>query len=161
MWYAVTVYATHEERVKSALLTKASQRKLSDSFGEILVPTTVQGEKTKAAFPGYLLVEMEMKPATAALVKSLERVTGFVGKTPLPLPSREIQKLRSQVLPADPISARVSVGDAVKVTVGAFANLTGKVEGMSPDGQKLSVLVNVFGRDTPVRLAANQIEPAV
>ena len=169
-WYVVQTYSGYEAKVKEGIAERIRQHNMSDSFGEILIPTeTVRdnrpGGKTrvrqKTSLPGYVFIEMEMNEKTWHLVKDTTRVTGFIGnQNPTPVKPPEIDGLRQVMIDPHKVKPRVTfeVGDEVRVTDGAFANFSGTVEEVKPEKQKLRVKVSIFGRATPVELEFSQVE---
>lgn len=111
-------------------------------------------------FPGYVLVLMEVNDITWHVVRGIKGVTGFVGtgNTPTPLPESEVMALMNFMDVEEPtFEAKFMVGDAVKILEGPFADFLGKVEEVSEEQGKVKVLVNVFGRETPVELDFTQV----
>jgi len=171
-WYVIHTYSGFENRAKKALEERIRQYHMEEKFGEILVPTEtveeIKGGVRKAtsrkAFPGYMLVQMELSDETAHLVRQTPKVTGFVGasKKPPPLSPAEVDRLRAMIAPGGAPRTRVNAefaeGDQVRVIEGPFANFNGNVEEVKPDKQKLRVLVSIFGRATPVELEYAQVE---
>jgi transcriptional antiterminator NusG len=136
---------------------------------EILIPTekelqTRNGkryEMDRKVFPGYILVQMQMTDDTYKLVKSTSGVTGFVqsGNKPVPLEEYEVRRIMTN-LEASKEAPKVSwqKGDAIRVVEGPFSDFSGKIEEVNADKETLKVLINIFGRDTPVELAFTQVE---
>lgn len=173
-WYAVQTYSGHEQRVKLALEERVRASGKTDEFGEILVPQErvvelVKGRRKTSSrkfFPGYILVQMEMNDENWQLVRSTPRVLGFVGgdetgRNPSPLREEEVRDITEQMKEgaAKPRpKIRFQAGDNVKVKEGPFQDFTGTVEEVKADKGKLRVLVNMFGRSTPVELDFAQVE---
>ncbi len=170
-WYVVHTYSGYENRVKAALEEKIKALGKEDKIGEILVPSEkvvemVRGVKrtgSRKFFPGYILVEMELTDETWHLVKSIPKVTGFVGgrKSPSVLSDEDVKKITRQmeegaVRPKPKIL--FEKGENVRVVDGPFTNFTGIVDEVKPDKGKLRVLVSIFGRPTPVELDFVQVE---
>ncbi len=172
-WYVVHTYSGQENRAKASLEERIRSKGMEEYFGEILIPTeqvvdTVGGKKrtqTRKFFPGYMLVQMELTDETWHLVKSVSKVTGFVGGTTNPpaIPEAEVERLTKQIeegtLKPKPRQS-FAEGENVKVIDGPFANFTGIVEEVNPEKGKLRVLVSIFGRSTPVELEFTQVEKA-
>jgi transcriptional antiterminator NusG len=173
-WYAVQTYSGHEHKVKAALEERIRASSRRDQFGEILVPQErvvelVKGRRKTSArkfFPGYILVEMEMNDENWQLVRSTPKVLGFVGaseagRNPSPLREDELREILEQMKEG---AARpkpkvlFQAGDSVKIKGGPFQDFTGTVEEVKADKGKLRVLVNMFGRSTPVELDFVQVE---
>jgi transcriptional antiterminator NusG len=170
-WYVIQAYSGFENKVKSALIERVKQHQMEDKFGEIFIPTESVQEtrsngkqvvKQKTSLPGYIFIEMEMSEEAWHLVKDTTKVTGFVGdQTPTAVREREIEQLRQGMektvgKPKSKVS--FEPGEEVRVTDGAFANFSGRVEEVKPEKQKLKVKVSIFGRDTPVELEFSQVE---
>lgn len=167
-WYVVHTYSGHENKVADLLKQRAEAMGQTDRFAKILVPhqqkiVVAEGKKRKVderLFPGYVLVQMVMSDDTWYTVRSTRGVTGFVGtgSNPTPLPEKEVQTLVRFMKTEEPkFEAKFSVGDAVKITDGPFAEFLGKVDDVNEEQGKLRVLVSVFGRETPVELDFVQV----
>ena len=169
-WYAVHTIAGHENKVRDVLTRRAQ---VEGTWGydihEILIPTeremqTRNGkryEMDRKVFPGYILVQMNMSDDSYKLVKSTSGVTGFVqsGNKPVPLEEYEVRRImtnleKSQETP----KVNWNKGENIRVVEGPFSDFTGKIEEVTLDKEKLKVLINIFGRDTPVELDFNQVE---
>jgi transcription termination/antitermination protein NusG len=170
-WYVVQTYSGFENKVKEALLQRVKEAAMDPQFGEVLVPTETvqqtspsgkQSLKQKTSFPGYIFVEMEMGEKTWHLVKNTPRVTNFVGnQKPKEVKPPQIADLRKSIVEgAVKPKAKVSfeTGDEIRIIDGTFANITGKVEEVMPEKQKLKVMVSIFGRATPVELDFAHVE---
>ena len=169
-WYAVHTIAGHEGKVKDVLTRRAQVEGLwnLDIF-EILIPTeremtTRNGkryEMDRKVFPGYILVQMNLTDEGFKLVKSTSGVTGFVqsGNKPVPLEEYEVRRILSN-LETSKEAPKISwsKGDAIRVVEGPFSDFSGKIEEVNSDREKLKVLINIFGRDTPVELEFTQVE---
>ena len=173
-WYVVHTYSQFEKSVQRALQERVERTGMQDKFGQILVPVEEvvelkSGQKTiseRKFFPGYLLVEMEMTDETWHLVKSLPKVTGFLGGSamkPSPISKKEVdtimQQMQAGVEKPRP-KVLFEVGEAVRVKEGPFADFNGMVEDVNYDKSKLRVAVTIFGRSTPVELSFGQVEKA-
>ena len=169
-WYAVHTIAGHENKVKDVLTRRAIVENVWDlDIYQILIPTeqelqTRNGKRylrDKKVFPGYILVQMSLTDETYKLVKSTSGVTGFVqsGNKPVPLEEYEVRRIMTN-LEASKEAPKVSwaKGDAIRVVEGPFSDFSGKIEEVSPEKEKLKVLINIFGRDTPVELDFSQVE---
>jgi transcriptional antiterminator NusG len=173
-WYVVHVYSGFEKSVRRALIERITRACMDASFGQILVPVeeVVEmkgGQKNvseRKFFPGYVLVEMEMNDETWHLVKSTQKVTGFVGGTankPMPIPQREVDKILQQMqegVEKPRPKVLFEVGEVVRVKEGAFTDFHGTVEDANYEKSKLKVSVTIFGRATPVELDFAQVEKA-
>lgn len=169
-WYAVHTIAGHENRVRDVLTRRAQVEGLwgLDIF-QVLIPTerelTTRGGKRvevdRKVFPGYILVQMGLNDDTLKLVRSTSGVTGFVqsGNKPVPLEEYEVNRiLRNLETSKEAPKVTWSKGDAIRVVDGPFSDFTGRIEEVNTDREKLKVLINIFGRDTPVELDFQQVE---
>jgi transcriptional antiterminator NusG len=170
-WYVVHTYSGYENKVKSALEEKIRASGKEDLFGDILVPSEKVVEMAKGVkrttsrkfFPGYILINVDLNDESWHLVKSVPKVTGFVGgqETPPTVPDEEIEKITRQ-MEEGAVRPKPKVlfdrGENVRVIDGPFTNFTGIVEEVKPDKGKLRVLVSIFGRATPVELDFIQVE---
>ena len=169
-WYIVHVYSGHEQKVKIALEEQIQASRYPEKFGEILIPTEnivelVNGKKKESSrkfYPGYILVRMHLDDETWHIVNSTQKVTGFLGgkNKPAPISDREaksiIDKMQQGKDKPNP-KYFFELGDEVRVVDGPFANFNGTVEDVSPDKEKVKVLVSIFGRPTPVELNFIQV----
>ncbi|MCW5944086.1 MAG: transcription termination/antitermination factor NusG [Fimbriimonadaceae bacterium] len=169
-WYAIHTIAGHENKVKDVLTRRAIVEGFWDrDIYEVLIPTeqemsTRGGKKTlikKKVFPGYILVNMSLTDDVYKLVKSTSGVTGFVqsGNRPVPLEDYEVQRiLRNLEASEETPKVAWEKGETIRVIDGPFVDYTGKIEEVNAEREKLKVLINIFGRDTPVELEFVQVE---
>ena len=170
-WYVVHTYSGYEQKVKEALEERIRTSGMEEHFAEIIVPSEIIMERVKGQakksqrtiFPGYIIVQMDMTEDTWYLVRNTPKVTGFVGygMKPTPLPDEEIKDIVSAIQEGKgkiKPKIRFDKGDNVKVIEGPFSNFTGSVEEIKPEKGKVKVLLNIFGRTTPVELDFMQIE---
>jgi len=168
-WYVVQVYAGYEEAIKKDLIRRIQDDGLQDSFGEILIPSvklkqlfTVDEDQDEQLFPGYMLIEMELVPETIRCVLSNSRVFRFLGgKEPAPLSSKEIGRVLAQVKGDVAVAAKKSeliIGGEVTVAEGPFEGFIGVVDSIDEENEKVTVMVSIFGRMTPVELNFNQVK---
>ena len=169
-YYVIHTYAGYENRVKTNLESRISSMNVEDRIFEVVIPMEdvmeiKQGKKQvvqKKVFPGYLLVRMYLDDDSWYVVRNTPGVTGFVGSgaKPTPLSDREIDRIL-QVKPEDKKKLRPRLEfeeqESVRVTSGPFANFTGTISEINVDQSKLKVLVNIFGRETPVELGFDQV----
>jgi transcription termination/antitermination protein NusG len=151
-WYVVHTYSGFEGKVAEAIRQRAKIFGQEEAISQVVIPTEEVVEVRKGQkritpqkfFPGYVLVEMEMTDDSWHLVKSTPKVTGFVGSgaRPSPLPREEVDSILHQM----------------EVVEGPFVNFSGMIEDMSPERGKLKVMVQIFGRLTPVELEYYQVE---
>jgi len=170
-WYVVHTYSGYENKVKAALEDRIATLGKGDLFGEILVPSETVLEmkngvkKTSARkfFPGYILVNMVLNDEAWHVVKSIPKVTGFVGGSTNPpaIPPEEVAHITRQMeegAERPKPKVRFEKGESVRVTDGPFNNFNGTVEEAKEDKGKLRVMISVFGRATPVELDFTQVE---
>ncbi len=169
-WFVIHTYAGYENKVKANLLSRISSMNVEDRVFEVVIPMEdvmeiKQGKKQvvqKKVFPGYLLSRMYLDDDSWYVVRNTPGVTGFVGSgaKPTPLSAREINKIL-QVKPEDKKKLRPRLEfeeqESVRVISGPFANFTGTISEINVDQSKLKVLVNIFGRETPVELSFDQV----
>lgn len=170
-WYVVNTYSGHENKVKEKLEMRASTMGMEDYIYRVVVPEQKQidekgKEKATKMFPGYILVEMVMNDEAWFIVRNTPGVTGFIGSSgkgakPFPLTPAEVDKiLGSMGMSRLEIGNSLNIGDMVKVIVGPFANMFGKVKGLDMATQKVEVLLDLFGQETSVELGLSEIEKA-
>jgi len=171
-WYVVHTYSGYENKVKANLEKRVESMGMADKIFRVVVPeeeeTEIKNGKTKVVkrkvFPGYVLVEIVMTDDSWYVVRNTPDVTGFVGSAgsgskPTPLLPEEVTVLLKRMgVEEKRIDVDYEIGETVRVKEGPFANFTGSVEEMDKDRSKLKVLVNMFGRDTPVELDFTQID---
>lgn len=168
-WYVVQVYAGFEELIKTDLNRRASGEELQDHFGEILVPSakmkqlfSAQDMQDEQLFPGYMLVEMDVVPEVIRFVLSNPRVLRFLGgKEPIALSKEEVARVLGQVKGDVAITAKKSelvVGGEVTIKDGPFDGFVGIIDKVDEASEKLTVMVSIFGRMTPVELRFDQIK---
>ncbi len=167
-WYVVHTYSGYENKVAANLEKIIENRKLEDMIFDIRVPTETVVEKTekgvkeyeRKVFPSYILVKMIMTNDTWFIVRNTRGVTGFVGATtePIPLSEEEVKKLGvEQIVYSDEFTK----GDSIKIIDGGFNGCVGVVEEVYKDTSRLKVVVSMFGRETPVEVAFDQVTPVV
>jgi transcription termination/antitermination protein NusG len=173
-WYIVHTYSGHEAKAKQSLLERAKALGHEEDFDEILIPeeTVVEavkgGEKKTSKrkfFPGYILVHMELNDETWHIVRGTPKITGFVGGSTMPTPiadeevARMTQQIKEGAAKPKP-KIRFEEGENVRVVSGPFANFSGFVDEVMPEKEKVRVMVQVFGRATPVVLDYMNVEKA-
>lgn len=182
-WYVLHTYSGYEKRVKTNVESRVASFGLEDKIFQIEVPMeevekhTEKGKKiiTRVRVPGYVLIRMLPDENARRIVRETEGVTGFVGPTkePAPLSRKEVVSMMAPMIASEalkkagdkPAAAKkrtlevsYAVGDQVTVTDGPFTTMAAVVSDVEPTTQKLTVLVYIFGRDTPVELGFNQVE---
>lgn len=172
-WYVIKTYVGFEHRVKEMLQRKIQQAGKEDLFGEIFVPTEklfdlVRGKRQtveRRLFPGYLLAQIAFSEETWSLIRSIPKVTGFVGKGNMPsaIPEEEVRKIVQRVeagMAAPRPKVMFVIGEKVRVVDGPFREFNGTVEAVNPNRSRVRVALSVFGRPTPVDLDFIQVEAA-
>lgn len=168
-WYVIHTYSGYENKVKANLEKRIESMNMEDKIFRILVPMEDEievkdGKKKitkRKVFPGYVLVEMIMTDDSWYVVRNTPGVTGFVGSgsKPIPLDEVEVQQIIRQMGMDEPrTKVNFAVGEQVRVISGPFENFGGAVEEILLDKGKIRVLINMFGRETPVELEYNQAE---
>jgi transcriptional antiterminator NusG len=167
-WYVIHAYSGHEEKVKKNLEKRIESMDMHDKILEVFVPMEDEIEikdgkrrhVQKRIFPGYILVKMVMSDESWYVVRNTPGVTSFVGSgnKPVPLHENELKSILKQVKQEPQIRVEFQLGESVRVVDGPFADFLGKVDEINPEKGKLKVLVNMFGRETPVELDLLQVE---
>lgn len=171
LWYVVNTYSGHESKVKENLMMRTESMGMENNIFRVIVPETkeveikdgVKKEKTKKMFPGYVLVEMVMSDEAWYVVRNTPGVTGFIGSSgkgakPTPLLPQEIDRiLASEGLSRIDVETDLNEGDSVTIIDGPFKGMYGKVQTIDLDNQKLNVLIDLFGQETPVEVDIVQI----
>ena len=167
-WYVVHTASGHEARVSETLRQRVETMGMGEKIFELLVPTQdrviIRGGKKATVkekiFPGYLLVKMVLDDPTWLAVRTTPGITGFVGagNKPTALMESEVANIQKFIsAPAPRFKTKFSVGEAVKITDGPFADFLGTIHEMDEEKGKVKVLVSIFGRETPVELDFLQI----
>lgn len=172
-WYVIHSYSGYENKVKANLETRIQSMHMEDKIFEVHIPMedVVEfkgGRKVtvpKKVFPGYLLVRMILDDDSWYVVRNTPGVTGFVAgnaQKPTPLSRREVERFLGVQEEEEKVKPRFKpeweVGEQVRVVTGPFADFNGVIEEINIDQQKVVVLVNIFGRDTPVELGFDDIQ---
>ena len=185
-WYVLHTYSGYEKRVKANVESRVASFGLEDKVFQVEIPMeevekhTDKGKKvvTRVRVPGYVLIRMWPDENARRIVRDTEGVTGFVGpsKEPAPLTRKEVVQMMAPMIASEALKAAgdkpeaakkrtvevsYAVGDQVTVTEGPFATMAAVVSDVEPTTQKLTVLVSIFGRDTPVELGFDQVEKIV
>jgi transcriptional antiterminator NusG len=173
-WYVVHTYSGYENKVRSNLGSVVASRGMEDRILEVVIPmedvVEFKGGKKvvvqKKVFPGYLLVRCDLDDDTWGAIRNTPGVTGFVGPgtKPMPLSRREVENIlqvkpEGVEAPAKRSRPRLEyeVDETVRVKEGPFADFSGQIAEINEDQLKLKVLVNIFGRETPVELEFSQV----
>ena len=182
-WYVLHTYSGYEKRVKTNVESRVASFGMEDKIFQVEVPMeevekhTEKGKKviTRVRVPGYVLIRMLPDENARRIVRETEGVTGFVGPTkdPAPLTRKEVVSMMAPMIASEALKAAgdkpaaakkrklevsYAPGDQVPVTDGPFTTMAAVVSEVDPSTQKLTVLVSIFGRDTPVELGFNQVE---
>ncbi len=163
-WYVVHTYSGYENKVKADLEKTIENRKLHDEILEVAVPMqdVVElkngGKKTvqKKMFPGYVLINMVMNDDTWYVVRNTRGVTGFVGpgSKPVPLSPEEMYHMG---ISGGELVIDFAVGDTVKITSGIWEDTVGVIQSINEGKQSVTILVDVFGRETPMELSFTEV----
>ncbi len=167
-WYVVHTYSGHEVKVAQALKQRIASMKLGEKILDIVVPTRnmvvvragKKEEVKEKIFPGYILVKMLLDDESWLAVRTTQGVTAFVGtgNKPTPISDREVEAIKKFMeMEAPKYKSAFSVGEAVKIIDGPFADFLGSVEAIDKEKGKVRVLVSIFGRETPVELDFLQV----
>ena len=165
-WYVVHTYSGYENAVKTSIEKFVAGRGMEDKILRIEIPMEMVTEVTdsgatkeveRKVFPGYLLIKMVMTDDTWHLVRNVRGVTGFVGSANKPIPLSE-EEVLAMGMEKHEIVVRYNVGDHVRIMDGPLASFTGVVEEIEPEKNRVSVMVSMFGRETPVDLELDQVE---
>ena len=165
-WYVVNTYSGHENKVKENLEKRVESMGLQDCLFNIVIPEHVETEikdgkkinKTKNMFPGYVLVEMIMTDEAWYVVRNTPGVTGFIGSSgkgakPFPVAQEEVDAVLRRLGRQDVnVQVDFEVGDRVEITNGAFKNSEGVIEAMDEEKKEATVLLILFGRETPTEI---------
>ena len=172
LWYVVNTYSGHESKVKEKLEARTESMGMQDYIFRVIVPETtevtvndagVKKEKVKKMFPGYILVEMIMSDEAWYIVRNTPGVTGFIGSSgkgakPTPLLPQEIDRILATMgMSRINIEAEMNVGDTVSIVDGPFKGMSGKVDSIDLENNRLNVLIDLFGQETPVEVELYQV----
>jgi transcriptional antiterminator NusG len=168
-WYVLHTYSGYEENVKRNLEQRIESFDMQDKIFGVLVPKEKKikiknGKRNvteEKIFPGYVLVEMIVTDDSWYVVRNTPNVTGFVGSgtTPTPIDNKEVESLQKRMGVDEPTQTiDMEINDNVQITDGPFKNFEGKISTVDAERGKVKVLVNMFGRETPVELDALQVK---
>lgn len=171
-WYVVHSYSGYENKVKANLGTRIRSMHMEESIFDVVIPMEdvveiKSGRKVtvpRKQFPGYILVRMYLNDDSWGVVRNTPGVTGFVGSgtKPTPLSRREVERIlgvrKDEEKKAPRFKPEWEVGETVRVIDGPFADFNGVIEDINVDQSKVRVLVDIFGRETPVELNFEQIQ---
>jgi transcriptional antiterminator NusG len=173
-WYVVHTQSGYEKKVKQNLEARISSMNMEERIHEVVIPmedvVDFKGGKKvvvqKKMFPGYLLVRCELDDDSWYVIRNTPGVTGFVGQgaKPSPLPKKDVESfLTVSTDTEEEVAARAKprheyeIGETVRVKEGPFADFSGEIIEINEDQLKVKVLVNIFGRETPVELEFSQV----
>ena len=171
-WFVLNAQSGHEKKVRTNILTRIKNLHLEDKVYDVVIPTDEvveirNGKKVnleKKTFPGYVLVRMDLDDTSWYEIRNTPSIIGFVGSgRPIPLSKREIERILGsneevEVKKESPkFKPDFEIGETVRVTTGPFADFNGIIEEINLDQSKVTVLVNIFGRETPVELGFTDI----
>ena len=166
-WYVVHTYSGYENAVKTTIEKLVTNRHLEDMIPEMQIPLEsvteineegVSKDVERKVFPGYVLIKMVMTDDTWHLVRNVRGVTGFVGEAsnkPIPLSEEEVLALGME---KHEVVVNYNVGDHVRINDGPLESFTGVVDEIDADKNKVTVVVSMFGRETPVEMELDQVE---
>ncbi|MDP2930553.1 MAG: transcription termination/antitermination protein NusG [bacterium] len=168
-WYVIHTYSGYEDAVARNLKQRIESLGMEDKIFNVVVPKEkkikIKNGKRRTVeekiYPGYVLVEMIVTDDSWYVVRNTPNVTGFVGAgtTPIPVSLPEVEALKKRMGAEEPkFKIDFSINDLVKITDGPFKDFDGKVSEVDEERGKVKVLVNMFGRDTPVELDSLQIK---
>jgi transcriptional antiterminator NusG len=168
-WYAIHTYSGYEEKVAESIRQRAESLDMKDKIYQVLVPKEkmieIKNGKRKVVekriFQGYVMVEMKLTEDAWYIVRNTPSVTGFVGTgtEPTPVENEEIEKIMKRMGKDEPKHKMdYKIGDVVNIIDGPFKGFDGAINEIDPSKGKLKVLVNMFGRETPVELDGLQVK---
>jgi transcription termination/antitermination protein NusG len=167
-WFVLNTQSGYENSVRDAIKQRVDVSETEDVISEILVPTQKkiivkngkQVVKDEKIFPGYVLIKMKLDENTWTLIQSTDGVRGFVktDKYPRPLPEQEVRAIMKFMEVEQPsYESSFSVGEAVKIIDGAFADFIGNVTDIDPEKGKVTVMISFLGREAPYELEMTQV----
>lgn len=165
-WYVIHTYSGYENAVKTSIEKFITGRHLENKIFRMEIPMETVTEYNDAGeprqverkvLPGYVLIKMVMSDDVWHIVRNIRGVTGFAGSgnTPIPLTEEEVLKMGME---KHEVVVRYRVGDTVRIVDGPLQSFTGTVEAVETDKNRVSVMVSMFGRETPVDLELDQVE---
>lgn len=171
LWYVVNAYSGHEQKVKDYLESRRESMGMENNIFKVIIPERteveikdgVKKEKVRKMFPGYVLIQMIMSDEAWYVVRNTPGVTGFIGSSgkgakPIPLSPEEVKKfIGDGVENVKPVNTDVEVGDSISIIDGPFKGMFGKIESQDKENEKLTVLIDLFGQETPVEVDLVQV----
>jgi len=170
-WYVLQTYAGYENKVFKNVLKRIETMNMQDKIFRVLVPEEkevkikdgVRKEKMKKTFPGYVLIEMIDTDDSWFTVRNTPGVTGFLGSSgkgtrPVPLTEAEIQPILAKMgVVNTEVTVDVELGQQILIAAGPFSGQVGTIDSIDAENQKLIILVDLFGQETPVELGLEQV----
>ncbi len=174
-WFVVQTYSGQEDSVKNNLERRIESMQMEDKIFQVVIPEQIKREKktdgsTKEKvvklYPGYVFIEMIVTDDSWFVVRNTPGVTGFLGSSgggtkPIPLPPEEINPILKRAGLLETPTLDVEVGQKVRITAGPFMNQVGQVESIDQEKAMVTVLVEMFGRETPAQLTFDEIDTNV
>jgi len=171
-WFVIQTYSGQEDKVRQAIEQNIDRLQMRDKISKVLVPEEevieLHGkkrvEKKKKMFPGYVFLEMALDEETWYAIRQTSGVARFIGTKvkPTPVSDREMQRVLKQIgVKEEKLEVAFEKGETVRVISGPFRGHTGTIDEINPDREKLKVLINIFGRDTPVEVNFEHAEKVV
>lgn len=168
-WYVIQIYTGFEDIVRRDLEKRVQEEGLHDLVGQILIPTSEvaslfsEGEsKKEKIFPGYLLVQMEMTGETFRMISTTPRISRFLGgESPVALSDREVERIFTQMSGKLSLSSdkeSYTAGGEIHICSGPFSGFVGIIDKVDDEKERLTVMVSIFGRMTPVELGFDQVK---
>ena len=170
-WYILKSAGGYENRVHKLLCERLTINKLEHLVEEIFIPSETvtfkrqgkESQKTITYFPGYIIIKMDLTDELWHLIKQVPKISGFVGglqKDPIPISEKELQAIKDKIesgMKQSELDSTFSIGQNVGITEGPFAEFNGTVQSVNYDLSKLTVVVSIFGRTTPIELDFDKV----
>lgn len=170
-WYVIHTYSGTEKRVKQTILDQAAKKNMMELFEDIVIPVVEVpevkhgkvGKAERKFMPGYILIKMNMTDEAWHLIKSIPKISGFLGSKskPLPLTEEEVKNIFAYIenhLSGASAAGLYNVGEQVTVTDGLFDTFSGVIEEVDNDKKRIKVSVSIFGKDTLIDLNFTQVK---
>ena len=175
-WYVVNTYSGHENKVKEKLDMRIQSMNMQDKIYQVLVPEEIietvdkkgkKKQKINKMYPGYVFVEMEvekeMDDRSWFNVRNTPKVTGFLGSSgsgtkPVPVPKEEMDGILRKLGMISKPKFEINVGDSVTIVEGSFSNMVGDVANINEEKEIITVLIDMFGRQTPMEFQFNAVK---
>ncbi len=166
-WYVAHTYSGYENTVKATIEKTVESRHLQDQILAVAIPMETVTEITESGtsktyerkvYPGYVLVKMVYSDDTWHVIRNVRGVTGFVGSSSNDPTPRTDEEVYAMGVEKREIVVNYAVGDTVRILDGPLSSFTGTVESIDLDGNSVSVIVSMFGRETPVEFELDQVE---